>query len=239
MERGGKFSIARFPTNSLTTTHFRWLHEEAWEESHQRFFLAEMERRSALRLMHATPYEKGKRRPAPERCARYVLELPHGQAVATLEVQGVRRTFNRLSLLVSEIKHPEGWVGSARSALAVGVAAALIMGSADVATVLPTTLEAQEQLLSIGWETVKRVWTPLREDAWLAALKRGGGQMRGMSWNVLELDPAVWWLTPDGMEARKLLAYLEKAVAFRNRPLVCRTPRRGVFAMMQRLLRWH
>ena len=128
MERGGKFSIARFPTNSLTTTTFRWLHEEAWEEPHQRFFLAAMERRSALGIMHSVPYEKGKRRPAPE-------------------LRGVQRV-------------------------------------------------------------------------------------------VLELDPAAWWLTPDGVEARKILAYLEKAVAFQNRPKARPTPRGGVFTRMFQSMRW-
>lgn len=198
-----------------------------------------MQRRSALGITHSVPFEKGKRRPAPELCARYVLEISPGQCAATVEVQGLPRTFKSLTLLVSDMATADGWIGQpARSALALAISAIFILGAADIGTIVPCTPAAERQLIALGWGNRKEIWTPLSEDAWLARLCHGGGELRGVRRSIVELDPISWWLTPEGIETRKTLAYLEKSVAFKNRPKPCATPRRGLMARFNQLFRW-
>jgi hypothetical protein len=164
--------------------------------------------------------------------------MPAGVCVAALEVQAIRRVFSTLSLLVSRCGAAGGWTGEAREALAFGVSAAMILGSADVAVLLPCSAAAEAELASLGWGTARRVWTPLREDAWLLALRQGGGQARGTGVSIADIDPPAWWLTPDGLEARKSLGYLEKRVAFESRERSCKAPRQGFLSRFSRLLRW-
>lgn len=197
-----------------------------------------MQARSPLGILRPVPFERGRRRPAPELCARYVLEMPAGVCVAALEVQAIRRVFSTLSLLVSRCGAPGGWTGEAREALAFALSASLILGSADVAALLPCSSAADAELASLGWGDARHVWTPLREDAWLLALRRGGGKLRGARVSVTDIDPAAWWLTRDGLEARKGLTYLEKRVAFEGRPQRCMSPRQGFLTRFSRLLRW-
>jgi hypothetical protein len=197
-----------------------------------------MQARSPLGILSPAPFERGRRRPAPELCARYVLEMPPGVCVAALEVQAIRRVFSTVSLLVSRCGAAGGWAGEAREALAFALSASLILGSADVAVLLPCAAAVDAELAALGWGNARRVWTPLREDAWLLALRRGGGQARGAQVSITDIDPAAWWLTQDGLEARKSLTYLEKRVALEGRQHRCKAPRQGFLSRFSQLLRW-
>lgn len=237
---GGTFSIARFPSNSLSTAQFRWLHENAWEDAHKSYFFSLSLKKLPLGILSPPPLVRQRRqRTSPEQGARYILDLPHGTPAAGLDIQVTFGSFTTLHVLISPLclaGANSDWSSSTgRQALAFMISGAIIMSGADVVRLVPYSPLVEQQLVRLGWGRPRTIWTPWQEMAWLYRLKRGLYDSRGLMLQILELIPADWWLSADGIESHKSLGYLEKQQTMEQRAeqLATQPKRRpGIFSRL-------
>lgn len=221
MRMGGTFTIARFPSNSLSTPEFRWLHEDAWEDTHKSYFFSVSAKKLPLGILGPTPLVRRRQSSAPALAARYVLDLPLGQPAAGLEIQVCFASFTSLHIMVSGLYPNDAtdagdWSMDGRAALAFIVSAAIILSKADVLRLVPGDSMVAEQFQRLGWGNPRSIWTPWTEDAWLSSLQRGLPLGRGVKMPIVEISPSDWWQCDDGLEAHKALSYLEKQMVMRE-----------------------
>jgi len=245
----------RIGATSFTTTSFRWLHEEAWDNEQKAAFLR-FRQAPACGLYAPAAYVRQRRGAdvvAPQRWLLHAgktepgLQLLADNYQAAAEATVLRRNFTTLQILFAwQPGRPDCDTATLRQSLAFLISGLIILCSADVVRLVPIARatgadasielrELKDLIASFGFGTLQTLWTPVATPERLAANARGGVDIP-----ILTIDPTDWWENDVGAKDRQALAYLEKRLQVEEElaKAAAAPPRGGFLARLSRFLSW-
>jgi hypothetical protein len=220
---------------SLSTTDFRWIHQDAWGDVETGYFYAQWPTSTAGIMLPPAFVRNQYHHPKLVFAGRWILSQTGVGWIGGTEVQVLQSSFSQAFIGVSPCDAEGGWLApKSLEALSLFVSGVIMMTKADTVHLIPTTQAVEEQISSLSWGQVRRVWTPRAGFGW------GKSHDEESNWIVTTvLDPYEWWQTEGGQAGRRTLSYLEKRISFGEMKDQPCTPRKsGLMQRLSRLLRW-
>jgi hypothetical protein len=223
--------ITTFPRLTLSTSDFKWLSEEGFEETHYRF-LNENQFLTPLRLFAPFPSATGKGRglynPAKSQ-GTWILCDPFEEIRGFSQVQVIHTRFTRAYLIVNM----PGFSGAQGfAALSFFVSGIFLLTGADQISILSGQKKLGEDMHQLGWGESLTLWSP-NLNPYIA---RDGNDKptAGGRWPVVRLDSSQWWDKEPGSCHFESLKYIQKRLSrpHRTARFKDRRPQRGLFSRM-------
>jgi|GEM_PF-1558941 len=220
----------QFPLQTVSTSRFLWLAEEAWEEPQIRFVAAVASHCNGSNFWRFFEGKSVRNYPRPRQLGRWILVGSDTREAPELlaEVWTEPGRFGKLHIFFKDAgRFPTFPSDLLSQSLSFLLSAILIAGKADVLCIAGTDIiQSSFEWLKgndeVAWQ--RRVWSPIENFEYLGTHAQTFRQHI-----IFDADATRWWENPVNASVKKDLHYLE--VRFMPKPSLDRPRVRGIAAL--------